>query len=99
MENLLRGNILFVIPEVFYALLGVAVVAMVIHLLFFKEFSYISFDVETARTQGFNAGLWEMAFHFTVAVVRSVATHTVGDLFVFGCLVIPPLPRCCLSSG
>jgi ABC-type Mn2+/Zn2+ transport system permease subunit len=90
-ENLLRGDILFVTPEVFYLLLGVAVAAMIVHLLFFKEFSYISFDAETAKTQGFNAGLWEMAFYLTAAVVISVATHTVGDLFVFGYLVIPPV--------
>ena len=97
-ENLLRGDILFVTPEVFYALLGVVIVAMTIHLLFFKEFSYISFDAETARTQGFNAGLWETVFYLTAAVVISVATHTVGDLFVFGYLVIPPVAAMLLAK-
>jgi zinc transport system permease protein len=90
-ENLLRGDILFVTPELFFLMLGVFVVAMAIHLLFFKEFTYISFDAETARTQGFRADFWEMLFYVIAAVVISVATHMVGDVMVFGFLVIPPV--------
>ncbi len=90
-ENLLRGDILFVTPELFYLMLGAFVVAMAIHLLFFKEFTYITFDAETARTQGFNAGLWEMAFYVTAGVVIAFATHMVGDVLVFGFLVLPPV--------
>lgn len=90
-ESLLRGDILFVTPELFYLMLGVFVVAMAVHVLFFKEFTYISFDAETANTQGFNSGLWEMTFYLIAAVVISTATHMVGDAFVFGFLVIPPV--------
>jgi zinc transport system permease protein len=90
-ENLLRGDILFVTPELFYLMLGVFVVAIAIHLFFFKEFTYITFDAETAATQGFRAGRWEMLFYLIAAVVISVATHMVGDVFVFGFLVIPPI--------
>jgi ABC-type Mn2+/Zn2+ transport system permease subunit len=90
-ESLLRGDILFVTPELFYLMLGVFVAAMAVHVLFFKEFTYISFDAETANTQGFNSGLWEMTFYLIAAVVISTATHMVGDIFVFGFLVIPPV--------
>lgn len=90
-ENLLRGDILFVTPELFWLMLGVFVAAMAVHVLFFKEFTYISFDAETASTQGFNAGFWEMLFYVIAAVVISVATHMVGDVFVFGFLVAPPV--------
>jgi len=90
-ESLLRGDILFVTPELFYLMLGVFVVAMAVHVLFFKEFTYISFDAETSNTQGFNSGLWEMTFYLIAAVVISTATHMVGDAFVFGFLVIPPV--------
>lgn len=90
-ENLLRGDILFVTPELFHLMLGVFIVVMVVHLLFYKEFTYISFDAETARTQGFKADFWEMLFYVIAAVVISVATHMVGDIFVFGFLVIPPV--------
>ena len=90
-ENLLRGDILFVTPELFYMLLGAFIAAMVVNGLFFKEFTYISFDAETARTQGFHAGFWETLFYVIAAIVIAVATHMVGDIFVFGFLVIPPI--------
>lgn len=90
-ESLLRGDILFVTPELFYLMLGTFVVAMAIHLLFFRQFTYISFDAETARTQGFNAGFWELLFYIIAGVVISFATHMVGDVFVFGFLVAPPV--------
>jgi ABC-type Mn2+/Zn2+ transport system permease subunit len=97
-ENLLRGDILFVTPELFYLMLIVAVVAMSVHLLFFKEFTYISFDAETAATQGFRSVFWEGLFYSIAAVVISVATHMVGDIFVFGFLVIPPVAAMLLAN-
>ncbi len=90
-ENLLRGDILFVTPDLFYLMLAMFIAAMAVHLLFFKEFTYISFDAETASTQGFHTAFWEMLFYGIAAVVISVATHMVGDVFVFGFLVVPPV--------
>jgi len=96
-ENLLRGDILFVTPELFYLMAGAFVMAMAVHLMFFKEFSYISFDAETARTQGFNAATWEMGFYLLAALVISFATHMVGDIYVFGFLVVPPVAAMLLT--
>jgi len=90
-ENLLRGDILFVTPELFYLMAGVFAAAMAIHLFLYKEFTYTTFDPETASTQGFASQRWDMAFYLIAGVVISVATHIVGDLFVFGFLVIPPV--------
>ncbi|MEW6511298.1 MAG: metal ABC transporter permease [Bacteroidota bacterium] len=96
-ENLLRGDILFVTPELFYLMLGTAAVAGAVHLVFFKEFTYVSFDAETARTQGFNTGAWDTAFYLIAGVVISFATHMVGDIYVFGFLVIPPVTAMLLA--
>ncbi len=96
-ESLLRGDILFTTPELFYVTLAVIVGVLAVHLLLFKEFTYISFDAETARTQGYRAGFWEMLFYVLAAVVISVATHMVGDVFVFGFLVIPPVAAMLLT--
>jgi ABC-type Mn2+/Zn2+ transport system permease subunit len=90
-ENLLRGDILFVTPEAFYPMLGAFVVAMGLYLLFFKEFSYVAFDAETAQTQGYNASFWDLFFYLIAGTVISFATHLVGDIFVFGFLVVPPV--------
>ncbi len=96
-ENLLRGDILFVTPDIFFMMLGAFVLAVVIHLLFYKEFTYISFDPETARTQGFNAVIWDMVFYLVAGLVIAFATHMVGDLFVFGFLVVPAMAGMLLS--
>jgi ABC-type Mn2+/Zn2+ transport system permease subunit len=88
-ENLLRGDILFVTPDIFTMMLGAFIVAAGLHLAFFKEFTYTSFDPETARTQGFHSGAWDLAFYLIAGAVISFATHMVGDIFVFGFLVIP----------
>ena len=96
-ENLLRGDILFVTPEIFLMMAGAFVVAAVIHLLFYKEFTYISFDPETARTQGFNAVIWDMIFYLVAGLVIAFATHMVGDLFVFAFLVVPAMAGMLLS--
>ena len=88
-ESLLRGDILFITPELFHLMSVVFALALTLHLMFFKEFSYISCDAETAATQGYNTSRWEIGFYFIAAAVISVATHMVGDMFVFGFLVIP----------
>jgi ABC-type Mn2+/Zn2+ transport system permease subunit len=97
-ENLLRGDILFVTPDSFYLMLGTFVVAMALYLLFFKEFSYITFDAETATTQGYKATRWELLFYLMIGAVITFSTHMVGDLFVFGFLVIPPVTAMLLAK-
>jgi ABC-type Mn2+/Zn2+ transport system permease subunit len=98
-ENLLRGDILFVTPELFWLMAGAFVLAMAGHLLFFKEFIFITFDPETAATQGFRARAWELVFYLIAGVVISFATHMVGDLFVFGFLVVPPVTAMLLTRN
>jgi ABC-type Mn2+/Zn2+ transport system permease subunit len=88
-ENLLRGDILFVTPGTFWLFAGAFVVAMTLNVLFFKEFSFVGFDSETARTQGYNARIWNLVFYLLAGIVISFATHMVGDLFVIGFLIIP----------
>lgn len=96
-ENLLRGDILFVTPELFVLTAVVSFAAIIVHILLFKEFNYISFDAETAGTHGYNTTWWEIVFYFIAAVVISVSTHMVGDVFVFGFLVVPPMTAMLLA--
>jgi ABC-type Mn2+/Zn2+ transport system permease subunit len=90
-ENLLRGDILFVTPDLFYLMAGTFVIVMSAYVLFFKEFAYVAFDPETAATQGFRSKAWELVFYLLAGVAIAVATHMVGDLLVFGFLVLPPV--------
>lgn len=90
-ENLLRGDILFVTPELFYMMLGAFAIAMPVYILFFKEFSYVAFDPEMASTQGYRTGFWDSLFYLLAGGAIAFATHMVGDLLVFGMLVLPPV--------
>jgi ABC-type Mn2+/Zn2+ transport system permease subunit len=90
-EGLLRGDILFVTPELFYLMLGASVAVLGTFFLFRKEFAFISVDAETASTQGYRVTFWELLFYLAAGLVISFGTHMVGDIFVFGFLVIPPM--------
>ena len=98
-DNLLRGDILFVTDDLFYIMVAVFVAMGVLHLLFAKQFTSVTFDAETATVQGVNAKLWESVLYVSAAVAISVATHLVGDVFVFGYLVIPPVTALLLGGS
>jgi ABC-type Mn2+/Zn2+ transport system permease subunit len=98
-ENLLRGDILFVTPELFTMMLAGFVIAAGVYLLFFKEFTFVAFDPDTAAAQGYRARVWETVFYLMAGTVISLATHMVGDLFVFGFLVIPPVTALLLTQN
>lgn len=97
-EAILKGDILFVTSDQFYLLLGVFIAVMVVHLLFYKAFIFVSFDAETASTQGFRSRWWEIFFYLTVGIAVSIATRIVGDVFVFGFLVIPAVSAIFLAK-
>ena len=90
-ESILKGDMLFVTPAHFAFMAVTAAIVLIIHLLFFKQFLFVSFDPETAATQGFRSGWWDFLFYLTVAAAVSVAVRMVGDLFVFGFLILPSI--------
>jgi ABC-type Mn2+/Zn2+ transport system permease subunit len=98
-ESLLRGDILFVTPELFYLIAAAFVVVMSTFLLFFKEISYVVFDPDTAATQGYRPGFWETLFYVLAGGSIAFATHMVGDLLVFGFLILPPVTAMLLTRS
>ena len=88
-DAILKGDLLFVTPSQLAMLALTAGILLAVHLAFQKEFMYVSFDPDTATTQGILASRWEVIFYVTIAVAISVATRIVGDVFVFGFLVLP----------
>lgn len=96
-EGLLRGDILFVTPHLFTLTAIAFAVGMTVYLLFFKEFSFVAFDGETAAAQGYRAGEWELAFYLLAGTMIAFATHMVGDLLVFGFLVLPAVTALLLT--
>ena len=85
----LQGNILGITREDTYVLLAIAVPVLLIHLFFYKEFLFVSFDRETARTLGFRVAAWNAFLYFTLGLVIAFAMQFAGVMLVFNFLVLP----------
>ncbi|HEX8850893.1 MAG TPA: metal ABC transporter permease [Gemmatimonadaceae bacterium] len=85
----LQGNILGITRADVWVLLGVSIPVLLIHLLFYKEFLFVSFDRETARTLGYNVTWWNLFLYFTLGVVIAFAMQFAGVMLVFNFLVLP----------
>jgi zinc transport system permease protein len=87
--DILFGNAVVVPIQQIYALAGASILAVLVHVLFFKELLFVSYDPETAVVQGVGVFKYELILNLATAVVISVATRAVGALPVFAFTVIP----------
>jgi zinc transport system permease protein len=85
----LQGNILGITRSDVYLLLAVSVPVLLAHLAFYKEFLFVSFDRETARTLGYNVTFWNLFLYFTLGLVIAFAMQFAGVMLVFNYLVLP----------
>lgn len=85
----LQGNILGITRVDTWILLAVAVPVLLVHAIFYKEFLFVSFDRETARTLGYNVTFWNLLLYFTLGVVIAYAMQFAGVMLVFNFLVLP----------
>ena len=69
-----------------------------VHYLFHKEFLFVSFDPEMARTLGVRARGWDLLLYLTLGVTIAIAIRVAGALLVFAFLVIPGIVGLALSS-
>jgi ABC-type Mn2+/Zn2+ transport system permease subunit len=85
----LQGNILGITRNDVYLLAAVSVPVLLAHLAFYKEFLFVSFDRETARTLGYNVTFWNLFLYFTLGLVIAFAMQFAGVMLVFNYLVLP----------
>lgn len=88
-DDILYGSAVLIQYEEVLVLAAVASVIVAVHVLFFKEFYFVTFDAEMAQTLGYNVRLWDVLLYITIGVGISFAVRTVGMLPTFGFLVIP----------
>jgi len=62
----LQGNILGITRSDTLVLLAVAIPVLLVHAVFYKEFLFVSFDRETARTLGYRVNFWNLLLYFTL---------------------------------
>jgi ABC-type Mn2+/Zn2+ transport system permease subunit len=95
----LQGNILGITHSDTMVLLAVAVPVLLVHLVFFKEFLFVSFDRETARTLGYNVVFWNLLLYLTIGLVIAFAMQFAGVMLVFDFLVLPAVTGLLLSRS
>ncbi|HET6361575.1 MAG TPA: metal ABC transporter permease [Gemmatimonadota bacterium] len=87
--HLVQGNLLAMTAAEARWLAGAFAAILAIHLVFFKEFLYLSFDSTMASTQGYRAGRWNLAFYLLLGIGIALAIKAIGILLMFAFLVIP----------
>jgi len=95
----LQGNILGITRTDTLVLLAVAIPVLLVHAAFYKEFLFVSFDRETARTLGFQVGFWNLFLYFTLGLVIAFAMQFAGVLLVFNFLVLPAVTGLLISRS
>jgi ABC-type Mn2+/Zn2+ transport system permease subunit len=89
--HLVQGNLLAMTSDEARWLAVVFIIVFVVHLLFYKEFLYLSFDPQMAETQGYRPGRWSFAFYALLGLAIALAIKAIGILLMFAFLVIPAI--------
>jgi zinc transport system permease protein len=95
----LQGNILGITRADTLVLIAITVPVLLSHLIFYKEFLFVSFDRETARTLGFRVGFWNLFLYLTLGLVIAFAMQFAGVMLVFNFLVLPAVTGLLLSRS
>lgn len=95
----LQGNILGITRTDTLVLLAVTVPVLLVHLLFYKEFLFVSFDRETARTLGYSVQRWNLLLYLTLGLVIAFSMQFAGVLLVFNFLVLPAVTGLLLARS
>ena len=96
--TILFGSAVVVDPLDAYLIPAVAVLVFIVHLIYFKDFVFVSFDTESAKLFRYPVRRLNTLLLITVAVVVSLATRALGALPVFALLALPPLSSLYLTE-
>jgi len=95
----LQGNILGITRADTLVLLAIALPVLLVHFVFYKEFLFVSFDRETARTLGYRVTFWNLLLYFTLGLVIAFAMQFAGVMLVFDFLVLPAVTGLLLARS
>ena len=95
----LQGNILGITRGDTLVLIAVAIPVLLVHALFYKEFLFVSFDRETARTVGYRVNFWNLLLYLTLGLVIAFAMQFAGVMLVFNFLVLPAVTGLLVSRS
>ena len=93
------GDVLGVSLTDLYTLAAIAIVALCVVALFYKEFKFITFDIEAAEAMGLRASLYHYLMVFLMALFSVVAVKVVGIILAVVLLVAPAAAAYEFSHG
>jgi len=88
--GLLLGDILLLSNTDILYLLVMSIVITFVSILLFREFLFISFDMETASAYGVRVNLYNMIMLVIISIAVVVVLKGVGAILVYALLTIPP---------
>ena len=89
--KVLFGNILSAHTGEMVALGVLLALLAIVHVVFYKEFLFVSFDPETAQAQGINVRGWDLLLYLTIGLAIAFSIHSMGVLLVFALLLVPAM--------
>lgn len=89
-ENLLFGSAVAVTGSDLVLLVAATLVIVLLHLLFRREFLYVSADPAFMAIRGHKTKFWMVLLYFTLTLGITVSMRTIGSLPVFALMVVPP---------
>ena len=98
-STILFGSAVVVDPVDVYLIPGVAILVFVIHLIYFKDFIFVSFDTESAKLFKYPVRRLNTLLLIKIALVVAVSTRALGALPVFALLALPPLSALYLTEN
>ncbi|MBI5489625.1 MAG: metal ABC transporter permease [Deltaproteobacteria bacterium] len=98
-QHVLYGDSVSLDAGQLYGLLGAAAAVALVHLLFFKEFLFVSYDPETARASGVPTRAMGILLLVSIGVIIASASRAVGALPVFAFLVLPAVAALLCTSS
>jgi len=97
-NNILFGNTVVVPVAYVWIIVIAAVLVASLHAFLYKEFVFLSFDPDTAKTAGLPIALLNQLLFVSLAVMISVSIVTIGILPVFSFMVLPPATAMLLAG-
>lgn len=97
--NILFGSAVVVDPADVLIIPAVALAVFIIHLIYYKDFVFVSFDTETARLFKYPVRLLNTGLLITIAVAVAVTTRALGALPVFALLALPALTSLVITEN
>jgi zinc transport system permease protein len=98
-DNILFGTAVVVEPADLHRVLGAGAVILLLHLWWFRGFTFASFDPVVARVQRVPVRLLDTLLFASIGIMVGVSTQALGALPVFAMSTLPGIAALMIARG